>query len=121
MRSAPPNPITKQLGGSPAEAAERFARVLAPGGRLVFYNWGLPAQPNATANARGDVRLMIEPEDAAAAGLTPVALASDSSVFNRLLGLREAAPEIRRPITAEGLDAPQIAVRYAVYEKPQTP
>lgn len=115
FRDRAPVEPSKPLGITQDRAAERIAQALAPGGRAVIYNWGLPPRPNNDPTPRGDVRPAIGPDAARRAGLTPIALASDASVFNRILGNRQQAAEIRRPLDREGLTAPQLAVVYAVY------
>ena len=115
--AAPPNAI-KPLGMSPDQAARRCADALAPGGRIVLYNWGTPARPNNNQTAEGDVRPAIRPDHARAAGLVPAALASDASVFTRMLGNRAGMTNLRRQIDREGITAPQLSAVYAVYDKP---
>ncbi len=117
FRHRAPTTIDKPLGATPEEAAARIAGALAISGRAVLYNWGMPARANNDLAQSGDVRPVIGPEAARAAGLTPLAMASDASQFNAMLGTREQVDEFRRPLDREGLTAPQLSVVYAVYER----
>ncbi len=119
IRSNPPPVATRPLGLTRDDAARRLADALAPGGRAMIYSWGTPARPNSDQTPEGDVRPIIRPDHARAAGLEPVAFASDASVFTTMLGAATNAPSLRRPLELNGVTAPQLEAFYAVYARPR--
>ncbi|MEO1584974.1 MAG: hypothetical protein AAFR96_10445 [Planctomycetota bacterium] len=112
-----PNPIKQNLGG-PEPFAQKLHASLAPGGRFVSYAWGSPPRTGLYPRADADVRPFVSPSVATKAGLAPRTYASDASVFNRILGDRFQAPELRRALDNDGRNAPQLLAVYAVYDRP---
>ncbi|MEO1716099.1 MAG: hypothetical protein AAFR76_03210 [Planctomycetota bacterium] len=110
--------VAKPLGLDPVEIGTRIFDALAPGGRAITYSWGSPARPNNDPSFDADVRPAVGPSDARAAGLVATAVASDASVFTRMLGARANIRDLRRPLEENGVTAPQVVAFYAVYDKP---